>query len=136
MRLKFRVWDKENKEFFEPTYDAINGNLSEITMNQKGDLMLRDAHGISHESTFNDRFEVTYCSGLEDKNGNKIWEGDICKFIFQTPFGLLSKNGVMEFIDGTFKIKFHIDESINIDMTPTEEEPEIVGNIFKNKELL
>lgn len=64
-------------------------------------------------------------TGLKDKNGKEIYEGDIV----QTPDQLEGITAV-KFIDGAFMPFDHSSPEINA------EECEVIGNIYENPELL
>lgn len=111
--LRFRAWDKETK--------TMNG-MAEIyrNRNQEIELRPRDENIILMQST-----------GLFDKNGKEIFEGDI----LGTKDGLL--NGVVEyradlgmFVNSLIRYN-NFERLCNIGS-----DREIIGNIYENPELL
>lgn len=78
---------------------------------------------------------ICQCTGLKDKNGNPIFENDIC----------IIRNGVINEEDGYFRIGWEYDQAMfelegtglcaNFDNIYGHE-CEVVGNIFDNSELL
>ena len=72
--MKFRLWDKENKDWIKSYNVAIDGEGWTLT------FMYGVQGGIScsiqHD---NDKFIIQYFTGLRDKNGIYIYEGDIIR---------------------------------------------------------
>ena len=69
-RFRFRAWNKEEKQLYydaEDTYDCLTGKPYPIEASYFGRL-LDDENWI-----------VEQCTGLKDKNGKLIYEGDIVR---------------------------------------------------------
>lgn len=82
-----------------------------------------------------DPYTICQCTGLKDKNGELIWENDICRYYNSEDrdgIGII-KNGYVLWEKGTISVKHK--------MTPLfylqcHDEWEVIGNIFDNSELL
>ncbi len=129
---KFRAWDTTNKEMFKDTF-AITESGQVVTVEQG---FVTD----TPEYVFVDNLVVMQSTGLVDKNGMEIFEGDIVtdgdvasdikyhqtlgfymigKYGFSVPFGQgVDVEYFEEFADHVSKIF------------------EVVGNVYENPELL
>jgi len=76
---------------------------------------------------FGVKFNLMQYTGLLDKNGNEIYEGDIIKITLADRY----INREVKFTNGSFKFG---KERIWLDLE--EEFKEIIGNIYENQELL
>ena len=111
--IKFRAWDKEEKEMRQVV--VMTGDAYEISV--------RDIHGERYWQDYK-TFELMQYTGLKDKNGKEIYEGDIVRCIGYV--NLLK----VRFSDGGFLFgDMHASASSRHDR-------EIIGNIYENKELL
>ena len=127
--IKFRVWDTENLEFSnytnrDPFFDVSNGQIFFWERTQKedgsygGDIIQED---------LGDRFALQQFTGLYDKHGEEIYEGDIIRGMFSMgPAGEVFQTAPVEWnsVNG-YRWNYW-----NLDTV------EVFGNIFQNPELL
>ena len=115
MKPKFRVWDKLDKEIYE--VGEIHWFRGEFDFIGDGITFKRDA----------DEVELMQSTGLLDKNGKEIFEGDIVKCS-----GLL---GTIESFKAMWIcsfVKYNNYQKVGF----FAQEIEVVGNIYENPELL
>lgn len=117
---KFRAWDKIDKELY--LVDEINFNRGEFESIGDGITFLRGA----------DEVELMQSTGLFDKNGKEVFEGDIL-------FGNAGEDfwEVVEFDTEEGKwIRRDIWYNSKLDLSENNEFMEIIGNIYEDPELL
>jgi len=114
--IKFRAWDKENKRFW-----------SQEEMTEIGGFYY--TYGVGPD----DEFELMQYTGLKDKNGKEIYEGDIVKCLH--PKLLYQTNP--EYNEVLHEIKWSTKEGRWTDgHSNFGSGGEIIGNIYENKDLL
>ena len=137
--IKFRAWNIPNKTMY---YDVQNGILAE---NEKGQVVL----GVSLGTLCKDAGSIVMqFTGLLDKNGKEIYEGDILKKM-GTDYSKWEENNyegeeplIMEKIDVATMERFPTYWLKNEDFGYEGEDLEnhfnweVVGNIYENPELL
>ena len=143
-RFKFRVVyynDVEKKYFiFEPDLISADGTARAY------------AYGESGADEYYDTVTLNQCTGLKDKNGRLIYEGDIVRLfcdefenIHTVKFGdfaMYSLDFQTEYEKGSTAVygyylgglKYPIPLSISLDTSGMQ--IEVIGNIYENKELL
>lgn len=129
--LKFRAWDKKHKEMFEVIKIEYYPNIFYMAKKPAW-FVIRTENEI----------ELMQSTGLKDKNGKEIFEGDIvnCGYLFNgSPFDELDEyeeeKGVVKFLNCGFNIKFKNDTNLFIDIMESCEDIEIIGNIYENRRI-
>lgn len=139
---KYRIWDKENNCWYEPTYRAYQGELEDLTLTPAGELIMRTMDECAiHESKFKNRFEVVFFTGLKDKTrtkefpeGKEIWEGD--KLRCTHPNDEFIHGGVVEYDNESACYLLNRGKNLTHICLYELDSYEIIGNIYENPELL
>ncbi|EJN2100399.1 hypothetical protein NPG10_001803 [Campylobacter coli] len=132
----FRIWNKTKEEFLkkEPTLikldneRVIAGRISRFYANTAdiADMFIGNGNDL----------EIELWTGIYDKNGKKIYEGDIVKT--KSPYDcFLAKVGIHK--EGTFYLESKSRDYIGSLIYLVKDEgydTEIIGNIHENPELL
>lgn len=120
--IKFRVWDTYNKEMLE--LEELNYEYGEPAIRT---TMYSDYFGPS------DMILMQYV-GLKDKNGTEIYEGDVVELKAENGCCNMLGKIIYDNYDLAFEL---IDEEGNQEaLWYAEQELEVIGNIYKNPELL
>lgn len=142
--IKFRAWDKEEKKMIRSPYDSdfniciVLPNLVEMTEKSKEAKFIRGDY-------LHDRFELMQYTGLKDKNGKEIYEGDIVKYkgdlsdvIAQVKFGEYEDaEGYSVGRHYGWAVFFkHFDYEGDTTLIDIHDDCEVIGNIYQNPELV
>ena len=147
--IKFRIWDKainkmitqENvKEFLDKTisekwedefpYHCDEWYPAYEILTVFDYLKSFQERTIKRYEPSENRFELMQFTGLHDKNGKEIYEGDIVKSFFvdtDEAGNEIYKYYIMEVKYDEILCSYKIDKFMNL---------EVIGNIYENKELL
>lgn len=140
-KIKFRAWDKCNESMIE------SRNILKICMsrlNQEPYLIvylkkwMNENREIKEsDKSYTNEFGLMQYTGLKDKNGTEIYEGDIMEF---RPWNKEeTENYIVKFIsdDASFRGIKEKKSSIKVlSLINSEQGLKIIGNIFENPELV
>ena len=124
MKLKFRAWDKHEQKMF--TNDELiiwNGN---VYANDSKKLTCNNLKGWSIDDEY-----LMQSTGLVDKNGKEIFEGDIVKMskdVYSEP----TYYEVVRHYGGAYRLE---SKQHGCELWLRHTDCEVVGNIYENPEL-
>jgi len=143
-QIKFRAWDKEKKCWLSFDEDDPIGEDYELKEDAKGWYMFFDFD--------KERVALMQFTGLLDKNGKEIFEGDVvtCDCYPFIDKGKPNYNATVEWIFSQWQLVLHcvnpeksgisdgINSGLNDDGIEEGEKTdlEVIGNIYENPELL
>ena len=118
--LKFRAWDKQEKQMMK---------VSAISLENK-EIGVKDFRTYHFFRIKN--IELMQYTGLKDKNGTEIYEGDVIK---------VERDGIIyrvEWIHGGFGLEPRYNSPFypRLGNVELREKIEVIGNIHENPELL
>lgn len=118
---KYRAWDKVFKEMVQVNALVLDEQVVKVTY-KNGNVAKEDM----------EEYELMQSTGLFDKNGKEIFEGDIV-LVLDSPYTVFYDNE-----RGSYRLKPH-DDRWNVDYMSNFAHSgnfEVVGNIYENKEQL
>ena len=129
--IKFRAWLKEDKKMENvKTMDFTDKTIRCLKKNEFINAYLL------RRVSFDD-VELMQYTGLKDKNGKEIYEGDIIeyKFPYDRRLNHISPVKFLE-TETSFGVKDRYGNEIPLYMITTNNFFEVIGNIYENKNLL
>ena len=130
--IKFRGWDREYEKmtyFDDEDYEYSPPIVSRLDQVFKKDSNYDDYEDFEYND-ITDKTEIMQFTGLHDKNGKEIYEGDIVKSFFvdtDEAGNEIYKYYIIEVKYDEVLCSYKIDKFMNL---------EVIGNIYENKELL
>ena len=124
--IKFRAWDDLHNKMYP---------VSDIEWDADGRMWVTADDGKNGIELIDDEANLMQYTGLKDKNGRSIYEGDIVHAYDQEPdrdepdYRGSEATGIVEFHGSMFML----DDDIVLDYPPILE---VIGNIFENTEML
>ena len=140
--IKFRAWDTVEKKMKLPTLLRLSRNLPYTDDNNNGKVFQMQCNGQENIEYFNGRIELMQYTGLKDKNGKEIYEGDIVRlwesvgaigdlrreYAYPLPVEYCELWAQFVVADRQNKLQFGIWQNFGA--------VEVIGNIYDNPELL
>lgn len=129
--IKFRAWNKENECYLydiQRAYDMLSGC---VKYDDGEDAVYEEECFAGFMD--NDQFVVEQYTGLHDKNGREIYEGDVLDI------GLRNQDGkpvIAPVSYETYAAGYVLDNGGNGIWQRLTEDCEVIGNIFEDKQLL
>lgn len=127
--IKFRCWNIAAKAMYPLEHFALTMEGRELQLMPKCEhydkpYILNEGHLIYMQYT-----------GLKDKNGREIYEGDIAEFSVKNEFGSWEdRRAEMKFINGCFKFEFDSDR--DVEGIDNLRGVIVIGNIYENPNLI
>ncbi|MEZ7593417.1 YopX family protein [Streptococcus sp. 27098_8_76] len=121
---KFRAWDTTNKEMFKDTFSITESG--QVVVVEQEDVMCPPDY------VFVDNLVIMQSTGLKDKNGKEIFEGDIVKMakdVYSEP----TYYEVVRHRGGAYRLE---SKQHGCELWLRHTDCEVVGNIYENPELL
>lgn len=129
MKTKFRLWDKRFSEFVEDFFVSEDGKIYKKSTDT--------GYGIAISKETSDKVILMQSTGLKDKNGKDIFEGDIlaCKTddeVINLNIFWDEEHALFMFESKKYNEQEPLAELVENNTYPFE----IIGNIYENPELL
>lgn len=124
--IRFRAWDKKEQKILPvgELHFIMSGDWSLNSVGIKG------LSKISLRSRYLEQIELMQCTGLKDKNGKEIYEGDVCE---------LRRNAERIRVQVLWKDAcwwFWNEDELTIEFAAFVNRAEVIGNIYENPELI
>lgn len=119
-QLKFRAYFHGQKIMENGASISFDGCESEYVGNMQG---------------FDEKITIMQFTGLHDKNGKEIYEGDILRWVSSNPFSL----GEIRKVQVSYvEARYWCHGSIGVYLADllSNERCEVIGNIYENPELI
>jgi uncharacterized phage protein (TIGR01671 family) len=128
--IKFRAWDKirERMSHAISPYIALDGEIKHVAVD--------DFKG-SCNTLFETEFELMQYTGLKDKNGKEIYEGDIITVLVfdSNQECTVTEVKFVKYNSCSFDV-YNPDGTWEIFLEDVQEDCEIIGNIYEHTYLL
>lgn len=126
--IKFRAWDKKLKSMAKVISLSFYEEGSDYKGNETESFLYYEKLDSTNLRPFED-IELMQYTGLKDKNGVEIFEGDIIEYFYGCRFKVAFKDFLFGWVEGEFIPFANMAKSEFLNF-------KVIGNIYENKELL
>ena len=117
-RFRFRAWDNREEKYIYNAQDQYDDEVECF-----GNMF----------DTYGDRYAVEQCTGLKDKNGKLIYEGDIIKCSYGSEYYV----GCVVWDSEEIQFSMEVNEELySFSQHSESHKIEIIGNIHENPEMI
>lgn len=137
--IEFRVWDSRKKSYF---------NKKDISIDNLGNIFVFEGYDENDADLWhmrilldpdNGRYVIEQTTGLTDKNGTEIYEGDICSFTSKTGnhMGVVERTDNLasfrlRMVKNNFRYTFSKLDTMGVNLDTLK----VIGSIHENPELM
>ena len=121
---RYRAWDTTNKEMFKDTFSITESG--QVVVVEQEDVMCPPDY------VFVDNLVIMQSTGIKDKNGKEVFEGDIVKMakdVYSEP----TYYEVVRHRGGAYRLE---SKQHGCELWLRHTDCEVVGNVYENPELL
>lgn len=143
-RYKFKIWDKTEKKFL-PLDSKTENTDSWISIDNTGVYLVErdNARDVAFFTDITEDVIILQCTGLKDKNGKLIYEGDIVSVkvkiqnsFYEDEYYFKNYKGEIIFEKGKIEIDVIDTTKHPISLYYHAKDCEVIGNIYENPKLL
>ena len=125
-QIKFRAWDEVDKKMVNITaFNFVDGNGKEVP----SVIMVKYKDGKKFYEAMEMSILLLQFTGLEDKNGKEIYEGDIVELKDKS----IVPHGEVRFFKGFIGVQLEVGTVLGLGF---EKDSKVIGNIYENPDLL
>lgn len=130
--IKFRAWDKAKRRMLGVEQLAFGPNGELVSIYSDGPDFSNDSEALMGEKPDLNEAVLMQYTGLHDKNGREIYEGDVLDIGIRNQDG---KPVIAPVSYETYAAGYVLDNGGNGIWQRLTEDCEVIGNIFENPEL-
>ena len=134
--IKFRAWDMHANFMTESfTFDQLSG-WGDGSVSSNSSEKCGFSYVPEHGSNCSDCYILMQYTGVKDKNGKEIYEGDIIEYSWLWQDKTINKFAIVIFVDGMFCLNNPKRKDLKVTTAVPNKTGLVVGNIYENPDLV